>query len=60
MEPAVGDLPRGAWRLGVRWGAGRGQLETGGVIRPQEPDRSVFESDCLHLLGVIGSFTVSF
>lgn len=56
----MGTCTRGAWRLGVRWGAGRGQLETRGMIRPQEPDRSVFESDRLHLLCVIGSFTVSF
>lgn len=48
----------GAGWWGVRWEAGRGQLETKGMVRAQEADRSVQVltiSTC-----VFGSFTVSF
>lgn len=41
-----GSVVQGSWRLGVRWGAARGQLETEGMVRAQESDRS----DRLHWL----------
>lgn len=31
------------WRLGVRWGARTGQLETKGMVRAQESDRPGFK-----------------
>lgn len=50
-----GSAMQGSWRLGVRWGVARGQLETKVMVRAQESDRS----DRLHLLYVFGSFIVS-